>query len=40
MMKILRGIALLLALGAGIVGCDVPPGTPKVVPSDSIWVPL
>jgi hypothetical protein len=39
-MKILRQIALLLSLGAGVAACDVPPGTPKVVPSDSIWVPL
>ena len=34
-MRMLREITLLLLLGAGIIACDVPPGTPKA-PSDSI----
>jgi hypothetical protein len=28
-MKILREIAILIALGAGILACDVPSGAPK-----------
>jgi hypothetical protein len=38
-MKILCEIALVIALGAGVLACDVPSGAPKV-PAESIMVSL
>jgi hypothetical protein len=38
-MKILCEIALVIALGTGVLACDVPSGAPKA-PTDSIMVSL
>jgi hypothetical protein len=38
-MKALCEIALVIALGAGMIACDVPSGAPKA-PSGSIMVSL
>jgi hypothetical protein len=38
-MKMVREIALVIALGIGAIACDVPTGPPKA-PADSVEVSL